>query len=472
MRFGVCGRYKRNLSHGAALLLMGSLAAGCSSGVSRFTGDDFVTNSTTPNQQAAMGRAAPVDDYAVSSNQPSSGGVTRGALPPVSGQSTRVASAAPMAAKPRIVSPDPDSVANKQIDPLSRTMERAGERDAGVKVSRNDPAGWSSAGGSQVTAKDGETVFNLSRRYGVPADVLMKVNGISESGGLRTGQKVIIPTYIYTDRNPVSAPDNNPKVAAAKSSRGNKPTETEIAAAKPKAGKGTYTVASGETLNGIAHKHGVSAAALRQANGLEDGNIKIGQTLKIPSGGSATIASTSKTDPVKTASTLPPAKEKLAATSPAKVEPAAYTPPVKSKAITAVEDENDDTAPSSTGIDRMRWPVKGRVVSGYGKGAGTSRDGIDIQVPEGTPVKAAENGVVIYAGDGLKDFGNTVLVRHENGLVTVYGHAEKLNVKRGQKVKRGDQIATSGMSGATQSPKLHFEVRKDSTPVDPSTYLE
>jgi murein DD-endopeptidase MepM/ murein hydrolase activator NlpD len=79
---------------------------------------------------------------------------------------------------------------------------------------------------------------------------------------------------------------------------------------------------------------------------------------------------------------------------------------------------------------------------------------------------------VIYAGDGLKEFGNTVLVRHDNGLVTVYGNASELNVKRGQTVKRGEQIALSGMSGNANAPKLHFEIRKNSAPVDPSTYLE
>ncbi len=86
--------------------------------------------------------------------------------------------------------------------------------------------------------------------------------------------------------------------------------------------------------------------------------------------------------------------------------------------------------------------------------------------------RAAENGVVIYAGDGLKEFGNTVLVRHENGLVTVYGHASEINVQRGQKVRRGEEIAKAGMSGSADTPKLHFEVRKDSAPVDPSGYLE
>ncbi|MBE0693674.1 MAG: M23 family metallopeptidase, partial [Aquamicrobium sp.] len=122
---------------------------------------------------------------------------------------------------------------------------------------------------------------------------------------------------------------------------------------------------------------------------------------------------------------------------------------------------------------KMRWPVRGRVISGFGGASGgKANDGIDIAVPAGTPIKAAENGVVIYAGDGLKEFGNTVLVRHENGLVTVYGHASELKVQRGQKVRRGEDIALAGMSGSADTPKLHFEVRKDSSPVNPVTYLE
>jgi murein DD-endopeptidase MepM/ murein hydrolase activator NlpD len=117
--------------------------------------------------------------------------------------------------------------------------------------------------------------------------------------------------------------------------------------------------------------------------------------------------------------------------------------------------------------------VRGRVISAFGgQSGGKKNDGIDIAVPEGTPVKAAENGVVIYAGDGLKDFGNTVLVRHEDGLVTVYGHASEIKVSRGETVRRGQEIARSGLSGNADAPKLHFEVRKNSTPVDPGKYLE
>lgn len=117
--------------------------------------------------------------------------------------------------------------------------------------------------------------------------------------------------------------------------------------------------------------------------------------------------------------------------------------------------------------------MRGRVISPFGgSSAGAKNDGIDIAVPSGTPVKAAENGVVIYAGDGLKEFGNTVLVRHEDGLVTVYGHASEIKVQRGQQVRRGEEIALAGMSGSADTPKLHFEVRKDLAPVNPAGYLE
>ena len=95
-------------------------------------------------------------------------------------------------------------------------------------------------------------------------------------------------------------------------------------------------------------------------------------------------------------------------------------------------------APEATGIGKYRWPVRGAVIAAYGANVNGSRnDGIDISVPQGTPIKAAENGVVIYAGNGLKELGNTVLVRHDDGTVTVYGNADTLSVTRGQKIQRG-----------------------------------
>lgn len=456
------------MGRGVALILIGGLAAGCSSGVARFTDATFA--SSTNQQSVVNDTYTPPATDATTTASVDAGRVTRSSLPAPG----PVATAATQPIKRGVETRT--AAAGQVIDPLSSAVERGG---AEVKSTANsarmaaaDPAGWSSAGGSMVTAKEGETVFNLSRRYGVPANVLMKTNGLDDSGTLKAGQKIIIPTYIYSDRAPVSAPDNNPRVAAAKSSRGNttdaslQAPEAKLAA-KPaqKSSGGVYTVAEGDSMSRIARQHGVSVAALKAANGGSD-TVRIGQQVKIPSAGGTAVAAAKQTkvDATETFSVAKPAT-KLAPAAPASAaQPVAYTPPVKTKAIASVEEEADDQAPSGTGIDRMRWPAKGRVAK--------SRDGIDIQVPEGTPVKAAENGVVIYAGDGLKDFGNTVLVRHANGLVTVYGHAGQVNVKRGQTVKRGEQIATSGMSGQTDTPKLHFEVRKDSSPVDPTTYLQ
>jgi murein DD-endopeptidase MepM/ murein hydrolase activator NlpD len=120
----------------------------------------------------------------------------------------------------------------------------------------------------------------------------------------------------------------------------------------------------------------------------------------------------------------------------------------------------------------FRWPVRGRVIAAFGpKSNGVQNDGINLAVPEGTPIKAAEDGVVAYAGSELKGYGNLVLVRHSNGFVTAYAHASDILVKRGETVKRGQVIAHAGQTGNVTSPQLHFEIRKGATPVDPSQYL-
>ena len=98
-------------------------------------------------------------------------------------------------------------------------------------------------------------------------------------------------------------------------------------------------------------------------------------------------------------------------------------------------------------------------------------DGINLAVPEGTPVKAADDGVVAYAGNELKGYGNLVLIRHANGYVTAYAHAKELLVKRGDQIKRGQVIANSGQTGNVDTPQLHFEVRKGPAPLDPMPLL-
>ncbi len=479
MRSSILNKSQRNLTRGAAVLLIGGLATGCSSSVARFTGvDDIFTSSTNqrqiiqPANQVYPGdQTAQAATSSTGTAQPagvSSGPVGRYALAPVA--ATQTAGAAPQPALAPVA--DTAAAAVAQASPVAASI---GE----------DAKGWSRAGGSQITAKEGETVYNLSRRFGVPADVILKANGLQNSAGLQAGQKIVIPTYVYSDKAGVSAPDNDPNVAVAKSTHGTKhapsdkvatlpkvnegdsvrTADTKTASAGPTADGGAYKVQEGDTLSRIARKTGIGVAALKQANSLQDGAIRVGQTLTIPSGSAAAkVASApAKVDKVTTASTGPTEKIK---------EVVASTPPKKTEKVFEQAEQDTAAAPDSTGIGRMRWPVRGRVISNYGAGGGKNGDGIDIAVPEGTPVKAAENGVVIYAGDGLKEFGNTVLVRHENGLVTVYGHASELKVARGEKVKRGQEIARSGVSGTTDTPKLHFEVRKNSAPVDPATFLE
>lgn len=247
---------------------------------------------------------------------------------------------------------------------------------------------------------------------------------------------------------------------------------------------GDYTVAAGDSLYGISHRTGVSVEAIKKANGLSDGHLRIGQKLAIPSAGGAKLASAASPAPapvVEAAKPAAPAKVDPVVTATAKpdadaAKPAGYTPPQQPQsASTTIASAEDDSnaAPSASGIAQMRWPVRGRVLAHFGDHVASGRnDGIDIMVPEGTPVKAAENGVVIYAGDGLKQFGNTVLVRHEDGLVTVYGHVGAITVSRGDTVHRGQEIARSGMSGDATVPELHFEVRKNAKPVDPIGFLD
>ncbi len=129
-------------------------------------------------------------------------------------------------------------------------------------------------------------------------------------------------------------------------------------------------------------------------------------------------------------------------------------------------------AETTSALPSFRWPVRGKVITGYGaKTNGKANDGINLAVPEGTPVKAAEDGVVAYSGNELKGYGNLILVRHSNGYVTAYAHASELLVKRGDTIKRGQVIAKSGQSGEVSSPQLHFEIRKGSSPVDPQQFL-
>ncbi|MFG1344680.1 M23 family metallopeptidase [Xanthobacter autotrophicus DSM 431] len=295
-----------------------------------------------------------------------------------------------------------------------------------------------------------------------------------------------------------------------------------VATASRPATAGTHVVVAGETLGSISRMYGVSVAALGTANGIPAGNtVRTGQTLIIPPGGNgaaqargpATAASAAKPaqvaaapgapGPVGTLGTLPasgkpvPAPVATAATKPQATSPvvaqAAPTPAVSKGAapaptqanakstgdvkvetaakVSVVEDADDGVRPAGGG-PQFRAPVRGRVISSFGpKPGGARNDGVNFAVPEGTAVRAAEDGVVAYAGNELKDYGNLVLVKHSDGYVTAYANNSELSVKRGDTVRRGQVIAKAGQSGGVNTPQLHFEIRKGSQPVDPGRYV-
>lgn len=156
------------------------------------------------------------------------------------------------------------------------------------------------------------------------------------------------------------------------------------------------------------------------------------------------------------------------------VQQAAYQPPAPPSAqtIQQVKSKTKINTPPPRSGSKFSWPVKGKVLSRYGgKQGGLFNDGINIGVPEGTTVRAAENGVVAYVGHDLKGFGNLVLVKHEDGYMTAYAHLNKSLVERGTVLKKGQTLGTVGKTGSVSTPQIHFEVRKDGKPVDPSKYL-
>lgn len=119
------------------------------------------------------------------------------------------------------------------------------------------------------------------------------------------------------------------------------------------------------------------------------------------------------------------------------------------------------------------WPVQGQIIASFGpKAQGTNNDGINIAAPKGAPVQAAAGGIVVYAGNEMKGFGNLILIRHEGGWVTAYAHLDRMMVARDTVVAPGDMIGTVGSTGGVSTPQLHFETRHDGKPVDPQTVIK
>jgi murein DD-endopeptidase MepM/ murein hydrolase activator NlpD len=315
-------------------------------------------------------------------------------------------------------------------------------------------------GGTAITVGRGDTLETISRRYDVPVAAIMEANSISHPGGVRPGQHLVIPRR----RGPATALAAPPTRVASSSAAMPSPTPVGPPRSALSQGASVHVVAPGETLHSIARHYGKSALVLAKANNIApDSVVRVGERITIPGGASAAAAPAPAAAPAA-------ARNETTGGSNAAVESshsARLAAPVAPDAA-----ESGAKTESPGGAAGFRWPVRGRVIAGFGpKPNGIQNDGINLAVPEGTPVKAADDGVVAYAGNELKGYGNLVLVRHSNGFVTAYAHASEIMVKRGDAVKRGQVIAKSGQTGSVASPQLHFEIRKGATPVDPSQYL-
>lgn len=320
------------------------------------------------------------------------------------------------------------------------------------------------SGGTKIIVGTSDTLDVLAKRYRVTPQAILAANGYKGPRALSPGQQLIIPS-------PATAAAPAPAMAPVAAAPAAKPA---VAMAAPAS---THFVNRGDTLASIARKNHISTAELARANGIDaSAKLKLGTRLTVP--GAKTAAVAAPAAPVAAAPVAGTLQPVAAAPAPAtKLAAAAPVQSARLAQATANVDEKPAETPAkaaeATGaLPTFRWPVRGKVVTTYGaKTNGKSNDGINLAVPEGTPVKAAEDGVVAYSGNELKGYGNLVLVRHSNGYVTAYAHASELLVKRGDTIKRGQVIAKSGQSGEVASPQLHFEIRKGSSPVDPLQFL-
>ena len=318
--------------------------------------------------------------------------------------------------------------------------------------------------GTTIIVGTNDTLDGLAKRYNVSSAAILQANGYKGPRMLSPGQQLIIPK-----QTAVAA------AAPALAPAASKP----VAAATPPS---VHIVNRGDTLMSISRRNNVPVAELAKANNLDQSaKLSLGMKLTVPGSKSAAAAAAAAPAAQPLIAAVPAQPVATVAASGTKMA-AAGGPPQAARLASAttnvveekpvVEAASVKPSEATGALPTFRWPVRGKVITTYGaKTNGKSNDGINLAVPEGTPVKAAEDGVVAYSGNELKGYGNLVLVRHSNGYVTAYAHASELLVKRGDTIKRGQIIAKSGQSGEVGSPQLHFEIRKGSSPVDPLQFL-
>ena len=253
------------------------------------------------------------------------------------------------------------------------------------------------------------------------------------------------------------ASSGSARTATAPARMGSPPTQSAPAVATP-GGAGTYAVQRGDTLAKIALEHGVTWRDLARWNNIDNPNvIEVGQILR--------VTPPAESGP-RTAITrpLPPQGARAGSAATDSTSPAAQSSPASSS-----QPAGTTTPPSAASDDAPAfiWPAQGNLVNGFDE---SRNKGLDIAGKSGDPVLAAADGRVVYAGSGLRGYGNLIILKHNNTYLTAYAHNQTLLVKEDQTVKKGQKIAEMGSSDADRV-KLHFEVRRQGKPVDPVKYL-
>jgi murein DD-endopeptidase MepM/ murein hydrolase activator NlpD len=311
-----------------------------------------------------------------------------------------------------------------------------------------------------VTVGAGENLNVLATRYGVPASAILSANGLSSAAQVSSGRRIVIPVYSASGGGVAAQTPLPVRTAAVKAAPQTVPQTKFRLVEGPKA----TTPKVAEKIEPKRHiRPGQAVAKLEPP--------KPEKTAKVEPKPAKIEAKPVKAEPLKVAKAeVKPVQQAKAIAPVQPIAPKQEAAPAPAPAPAVVkEPEQTASLPAAASSADFRWPARGRVISGFGGNGGN--EGINIALPEGSPVKASETGTVAYAGSEVKGYGNLVLIRHDNGYVSAYAHNGELNVKRGEKVKRGQVIAKSGQSGNVTSPQLHFEIRKGSTPVDPMPHL-
>jgi murein DD-endopeptidase MepM/ murein hydrolase activator NlpD len=414
-----------------------------------------------------------------------------------------------------------DSVDEPDAQPVPTARPTVTEPEAPVTVK---PVSQAPAAAPQVapqvenvsyTVKPMDTLFKIASKYQSSPQDIMKENKLKSFSDFKVGQTLVVPANtrptttawgavqgmlagqgavatppaevhpqtprmtLATDENALSSIEpaagksslNGTQVASVSSKlpiRAPQAIQAVSTADEEAAGVSfvEHTVAKGETIYRISQQYGVSVLDIMATNNFETPqDLKWGLKVRVP------VKKEAKA-PEKAAEKAVAAKlEKEEDTATAKV--AAAQPDVSEKSIRLkAEQQRGQIDRDAARTDGMAWPVKGKVIQKFGDtAAGVSYTGINIAVPAGTPVVASEAGTVLYADNGLKAYGNMVLVRHSNGMVAAYAHNSYLLVKKGEKVKKGQVIAMSGATGNVSMPQLHFELRRHASAVDPLRVL-